>query len=476
MTCRHLGRRRQVRPRCDLAHADGGDTNRRVLGRASVAGARASAPFTGVVGVAVAATLAVCAVMSSRTSAHAQDARTPDPVPGVVQRVKLASPGGEAMAVVVDATPLAHTAQLLPVDGAGRIVAAGDVAGQTTAVLNRVEAALSSVGSQMSRAVKLNVYLADNDAASVVQRLIDARFQPAPPAVTYVTTRLPVEGALVGIDAIATVAGTTPKGAANDAGAATPSNSTLAPVKLGPAAPGAHSRIAAAAVLPAGSRVYVAGQAEKGDLRAATRNTMASLRATLKFLELADAQIVQIKSFIMPMAEVSQAEEEIRAFFGDAQTPPLVWVEWQSSSTTPIEIELIAAATPAKDPAAAGPIEYLTPPGMTTPTIYSRVTRVHHPRTIYTSGIWGAAKADGHTQVVDIFGALATLSTAAGGDLQHLAKATYYVSDNDASQKLNELRPKYYDPKRPPAASKATVRGVSRPDRSITIDMIGTPK
>ncbi|HND54584.1 MAG TPA: RidA family protein, partial [Pirellulaceae bacterium] len=402
------------------------------------------------------AALTVCAVVFlGHATAHAQDARTPDPVPGVVQRVKLASPGGEAMAVVVDATPLAHTAQLLPVDGEGRVVAAGDVAGQTTAVLKRVEMALSGVGSQMSRVVKLNVYLAANDSAPVVQRLIDARFQPAPPAVTYVTTRLPVEGALVGIDAIATVAGATTKGSTNDVGAATETGAKLTPVKLGPALTGAHSRIAAAAVLPAGSRVYVAGQAEKGDLRAATRNTMASLRATLKFLELADAHIVQIKSFIMPMADVSQAEEEIRAFFGDAQTPPLVWVEWQSSSTTPIEIELIAAAMPAKNPAAAGPIEYLTPPGMTTPTIYSRVTRVHHPRTIYTSGIWGSAKADGQTQVIDIFGALTTLSTAAGGDLQHLAKATYYVSDNDASQKLNELRPKYYDPKRPPAASKA---------------------
>ena len=58
-------------------------------------------------------------------------------------------------------------------------------------------------------------------------------------------------------------------------------------------------------------------------------------------------------------------------------------------------------------------------------------------------------------------------------DLKHLAKATYYVSDADASGKLNELRPKFYDPQRPPAASKAMVNGVGMKDRSISIDMIG---
>lgn len=59
-----------------------------------------------------------------------------------------------------------------------------------------------------------------------------------------------------------------------------------------------------------------------------------------------------------------------------------------------------------------------------------------------------------------------------GSDVRHLVKATYYVSDDGASKPLNVIRQKYYDPKRPPAASKATVPAVGVPDRSIAIDMI----
>jgi hypothetical protein len=50
----------------------------------------------------------------------------------------------------------------------------------------------------------------------------------------------------------------------------------------------------------------------------------------------------------------------------------------------------------------------------------------------------------------------------------HLAAA----STDEASRKLNELRPKYYDPKRPPAASKAMVTGVGADGKSVTLDMI----
>jgi enamine deaminase RidA (YjgF/YER057c/UK114 family) len=62
-----------------------------------------------------------------------------------------------------------------------------------------------------------------------------------------------------------------------------------------------------------------------------------------------------------------------------------------------------------------------------------------------------------------------------GSDWKHLVKATYYCSNNETSAKLNELRPKYYDPSRPPSASKALVNGVGRAARGLTIDMIVVP-
>jgi hypothetical protein len=57
--------------------------------------------------------------------------------------------------------------------------------------------------------------------------------------------------------------------------------------------------------------------------------------------------------------------------------------------------------------------------------------------------------------------------------MDHLAKATYYVTDGDASQKLNEIRPEFYPSSRPPSASKASVEHVGFPNRTVTMDLIG---
>ena len=116
------------------------------------------------------------------------------------------------------------------------------------------------------------------------------------------------------------------------------------------------------------------------------------------------------------------------------------------------------------------------PPGMTASPVFCRVVRVNDPRTIFVSGLYSREAGDGAAQVNDVIAQLQDILKASGSDLRHLAKATYYVSDNDASAKLNELRPKFYDPQRPPAASKAQVFGVGMSNRSLTLDMIAVPK
>jgi enamine deaminase RidA (YjgF/YER057c/UK114 family) len=214
--------------------------------------------------------------------------------------------------------------------------------------------------------------------------------------------------------------------------------------------------------------VYVSGQAEKGDLASATRGTLESLEATLKHLQLGRGDIVQLKAFLTPMADVAVAQREFAKFFGEGSVPPVVWVEW--ISTSPIEIELVAAAD---KPAGGGEtVTFSTPPGMKGSPVYSKVAHLRGGQRIYLSGLLGRAGQNGETQVKDVFAELDGLLQQAGSDLKHLVKATYYVSDNDASAKLNELRPRYYDPQRPPAASKALVRGVGSPGRSLVVDLI----
>jgi enamine deaminase RidA (YjgF/YER057c/UK114 family) len=227
-------------------------------------------------------------------------------------------------------------------------------------------------------------------------------------------------------------------------------------------------RTRTAAVLPPGSRIYISGQAEKGkDLAEATRKTLASLDATLKFLGRTRGDVVQAKAFLTPMKGVEAARKELASFFGD-RVPPLAFVEWKM--TPPIEIELVVAGGKSRD---GDMIEFLTPPGMTASPIYSRVTRINRGPTIYVGSLYGPTTSPA-AEVEGAFTSLKKVLDDTGSDWKHLAKATYYVSTDAISGKLNELRPKYYDPRRPPAASKAMVTGVGRPG-TWTLDMIAVP-
>lgn len=379
----------------------------------------------------------------------------------IERRIDPATPG-ESQVVVANVGSLIHTAQLLPVDADGRLVGAGDAGAQIAQLFANLRTTLAAAKADWRLIAKLNVYVADDAVAMAFRRELAEKFADHPVAVAFVVTRLPVADALVALDAVAV--SLEPLAREDVPRIRVP---TLA----------AGPRLTHLAITPSGSRVYVAGQAEKGTLRDATRKTLESLDATLRFLKLEWTDVAQIKSFVTPMSAVSEAEDEVRKFFGERSVPPLVWVEWESS--LPIEIELVASANRGRAASLhgqPGDVEFLTPPGMTTPTIYARVTRMHGPKTLYVGGLYGEPNRDGGTQVEQIFARLRKLLDESGSDLTHLVKATYYVSDNDASAKLNELRPRYYDPKRPPAASKAQVKGVARPGATITLDMIAAPR
>lgn len=358
-----------------------------------------------------------------------------------------------AGAVLVRDVDLIQTSQTLP-GGAAQDAALPQ---QVASVLEQLEEQLAGAGSGLAKAVKLNVYIARDELAPAVRDALKQRLSAeALPAVSWVTTVLPQAGARVAIDVIAW--------------RATP--------------PGDHAiqildvNGSAVSVLPATvtSRSYVSGQAEKGDgtLEDATRKTMGSLLKTLRFLELGPHSVVQVKAFLTPMAKAEDALHEIRRAFLPGPCPPVAFVEWQSS--LPIEIELVAAST-APPMEGRASIEFLTPPGMTTPTVYCRVARVHHPATIFVSGLYGSqSDPDGEPELRELFDQTRRLVEACGGDLRHLVKATYYVSAPGSSQQHNRLRPEYYDPLRPPAASKAQVQGVGRAGRTITWDMIAIPR
>jgi enamine deaminase RidA (YjgF/YER057c/UK114 family) len=375
-----------------------------------------------------------------------------------IRCIEPSATAGTSRAVVVGNELLVHTSQILPTDSSL------NAEKQATQVLAALDEKLRSADSSLHACAKLNVYAADEAAASAALAAIKGEFtkkSPLPafkPAVSLVLSRLPQNGAVVAMDAVAI-------SLVNDDS------------KVSLRSFGAEGRIAGSehmGILPPGRKIFVAGQAEKANnVKTATQMTMESLAKTLKFLGRTTSDVVQLKCFVKPVTAESakQVEAGMKAVLGDGPLPPVVLVEWESS--LPIEIELVAWGGPIE--AGMPAVEYLTPPEMTTSPVYSRVARTASEETIYVSGLFGMKGTTAKEETEELFAQLGEILKASGSDFKHLAKATYYVATEDASSQLNALRPSFYDPRRPPAASKAMVRGVGIKGKTTTLDMIAVP-
>ncbi|MFM7833380.1 MAG: RidA family protein, partial [Planctomycetaceae bacterium] len=113
--------------------------------------------------------------------------------------------------------------------------------------------------------------------------------------------------------------------------------------------------------------------------------------------------------------------------------------------------------------------------------VYSRVCVVQTGALILTSGITAAEQRREQSaeaaarESAAVLENLRRIVLSAGGDFQNLVKATYYVSSDSASSSLNTVRPRFYDPERPPAASKAIVSGTGVPAAELAMDLIAVP-
>jgi len=358
---------------------------------------------------------------------------------------------GTSAAVIVDDQTLICLSQLLPI-GADRRPVADSATAQAEFLFSQLRAALSGTANQ--RMVKLNL-MTDSDqsaaaAAAELARWVDFT---GGPVLTVATGRSLLPGIRVSLDAIV---------AEPDSKNTRLSDRDYAALRPLVAAP----KAVVARRVASGPLLFVSGQAEPGaTIAEATRQTMLSLQRTLEWQNLTFDDVVAIRSFLSPLDQAGVAAGVI----GEFSNAPQTLLEWNSPGT--IEIELIAALN---RPVPAG-VEYLTPPGMTQSPLYSRAAAIQGRKLIFVSGLLGPPAADATGQVTGIFTRLEELLARAGGNLRHLVKATYFVSTDAASQKLNELRPRYYDPARPPAASKAPVSGVGFLGRQLTIDIIAVP-
>lgn len=345
-------------------------------------------------------------------------------------------------AVIVDPAPLAHTALILPLNGAGKLIGKDDPLQQINQVFSNLSRVLEEARSKSKDIIKLNVSVTSADIVPLVKEQIVKRFAKGKePAVSFIVGKLLHPGVLLAMDAVAVAA----------------------------LADGRVVRSPQVGVLPKGGMVFISGMAADGRLPEATANTMQQLLSTLKFLGLNKEHIVQVRAFVHPVDSTGLVEQEVKAFFSGSPMPPVVYTGWNSKKPL-VEIELIAAS-----PAPAGntaSIEYLTPPGVSPSPVYSKVCRINHGKKIYLSGIYGQGN-DIQTQLQTAFDTLKDRMKQCNSDLEHLAKALYYVSGNEISTALTDTRKKYYNPKRPPAATKGLLSQNGPDGSQILIDMIG---
>ncbi len=325
----------------------------------------------------------------------------------------------------------------------------GNYDGEIADLIGQIAGIARAFDTDLKSVAKLNLYLGKNEPAliaAIEKKLRETWPDDKGPALTIIPGKLPGGGALAG-DAVIV-------------------------------SPDKGSRIDRlkrdAAMMPSDRDIiYVSGRAAKGELSEASSGTMQELFAVLKLLGSKPADVIQVKAFIKPMKKWEAAKQAIEASFGDSQIPPIVFVEWTSSSRA-TEIEVIAAA-PGKVGAKES-VSYFTPPDEKASPVYSKVAQIHSDEVIYIGGTVGAVADPAGAEVKSLYSALGIISAKSGTGFRHFAKATYYVSESEVSAALNKLRPEIYDPERPPAASKVAISNLMEKERGLLIDIVAGPE
>jgi neutral ceramidase len=369
---------------------------------------------------------------------------------------------GKSAAVVVQDSPLAHTALLVPLDKSGKLVGPGDAQAQTQFLIEQLRQVLATAESSLDRLVRLNVYAATPaDVKSVEQTIASAFDSKAKPAMTLVAGDMPYKGVLVTIDGVAASSDNTSSGVSIRT-----NNEVFHEPK--------QSHVA---ILPPGEKAFLSGWISRteGNLETVVDGT---LEFQIKLLEQLGGRqngVVQIRAFVNMSRQRETVQRSVTKLFKDQEAvPPIVFAPWSREGAP--EIEFIAAGRPPRDVPQNPPrVEYFNVPGMGASPVFSRASRVNSDRLIYVSGIVARSDSDAESQVREILGRLQRTLRISGSDLRHMAKATYYLADREATTALGKVRRELYDPKRPPAASAFLSQSVGYENRSANVDMIAVP-
>jgi enamine deaminase RidA (YjgF/YER057c/UK114 family) len=288
-----------------------------------------------------------------------------------------------------------------------------------------VEALLAKVGGSRDSLVRLNLYAATPEAAAAARRVLGERVTCA---VSSVVGTLPQPGTLVALDAVA--------------------------VATADASPDA----ARVRLLKGGRAAYVSGMAADGEMNVAATLTLEKLDGVLRHLKLARADVVHVKAFVRGggAEEVAAARAAIAKFFGDLRRRELRRMD---DGRADRDRARRAGTRPNGGSAPRDVVTHLNPPPGKPSPLYSRVAVVHGGRPDLHLGVLAVAKPfDDARPRRGRPRRHARAGEEGRRDFEHLAKATYYPATRETAAALNKVRPEFFNPARPPAASKAPAR------------------
>ncbi|MCG8601874.1 MAG: RidA family protein [Verrucomicrobiales bacterium] len=299
--------------------------------------------------------------------------------------------------------------------------------------------------ASLKNVVRLNVYIGREvpELRSTAEALIEEfRVEGNTPAVSIIPGKLP-RGALLGIDAVLVLKSRSDEISfvGRDAG--------IAPARKG--------------------IVFASGRVAKAKTYAESIPEMHKLvMGDTEHLGVSEDDIVAVRAFINDFANWEKAEAEIASIFGE-RTPPVVFLEWEREDT--IEVEYIFA-TPAST--TDEPVIHHFPNTPKASPSFSRGSVVHSKEIIFMGAMFGEP-GDPEKEVVSLLDTVVKNAEEAGSDVDHLAKTTYFVNDSEVDKAAGPVRPKYYHPDTPPAASKIRREHVGLPGHHISMDMIAVP-
>lgn len=360
----------------------------------------------------------------------------------LARALSVATPGQADFVRVPDAT-LYFSPHLLPFR-----TAPDDAAAQLNLILDDLGQRLAAVSSDERRIVRLTITLVDESDHAAATAVLAQRFKDHAPAVTWQGSPLAVPGARVAVEAIA-VSGQRP-------------DETTITADGG-------------ALQPAGSRLFLSGQAERGtDVAGSVALTMTSLLRSAAELGANASGVAQIRVFLQPFSAREEALARITPLFPAGKCPPVILTEW--TIPLPVEIEMVLVRERSA-PAPESPLTFPVLAGKPRSPRFSHAAIVGPGvPLIFLGGIdAGSAVAPGDEWPA-IFARLGPVLGRAGSSFRLLVKATYLLEDGSPRNSLNDTRAVYYDPLRPPAASAVGVRSIGIPGRASAMDMIAVPR